>query len=196
MPNCLSNNSRELKIHVTDFINNTELCGLRISVEHTTKGILFCCVLQASGTLITDGYDYGASELSPNEILKELYKYGFYITYEPLEALSSNLLDYLVTLDKLEYDKIRILNVWHLDNGSTVSTNKIVAFQSNPHGDWLNNGYCANDKEFIDALNDGTAINLTNMSKTENFRWDWLYGNVLSISDIIRDYEEQIISNN
>lgn len=194
LPNCLSNNSRELRIHITDFFNNEELRGFRISLEHTTMGVLFCCVLQARGSLITDEGAYGASELSPTEILKELYKYGFYITYEPITALSGNLLDYLITLDKLGYDKIRVLNVWHYtENGSQESDTKIVAFQANPLGNWLNNGYSANEKEFLDALNAGTAINLTDTSRTKNFRWDWLYGNVLNIEDVIEDNADQMI---
>ena len=101
LPNCLSNNSRDLRIHVTDFFNNEELRGFRISLEHRTMGVLFCCVLQARGTIITDDDDYGATELSPDEILKELHKFGFYITYEPIKALSGNLLNYLITLDNL-----------------------------------------------------------------------------------------------
>lgn len=194
LPNCLSNNSRELRIHVTDFFNNTELRGFRISLEHTSMGVLFCCVLQARGTLVTDEDEYGASELTPDEILKELRKYGFLITYEPIKGLSGNLIDYLITLDKLGYDKIRMLNVWHYtSNGSTESVTKIVAFQANPLGNWLNNGYSPTEKEFLKALDDGTAINLTDTSRTKNFRWDWLYGNVLSIEDVIEVNADQMI---
>lgn len=193
LPNCLSNNSRDLRIHITDFFNNEELRGFRISLEHRTMGVLFCCVLQARGTIITDEDEYGVTELSPETILKELHKFGFYITYEPIKALSGNLLNYLITLDNLSYDKIRILDVWHYENGEQAFETKIVAFQANPHGDWLNNGYSASEKEFLTALNDGTAINLTDMSRTKNFRWDWLYGNVLSIEDIIRENADQMI---
>lgn len=193
LPNCLSNNSRELHIHITDFFNNTELRGFRISLEHTSMGVLFCCVLQARGTIITDEDEYGASELSPTEILRELYKYGFYIEYEPITALSGNLLDYLITLDKLGYDKIRIMNVWHTENGMQASDTKIVAFQSDPLGDWLNNAYSASQKEFLEALDKGTAINLTDTSRTKNFRWDWLYGKVLNIEDVIQDNADQMI---
>lgn len=196
LPDCLSNNSRELRIHITDFFNNEELRGFRISLEHTTLGVLFCCVLQARGSIVTDEDEYGASELTPEEILKELRKYGFEITYEPIKGLSGNLLDYLITLDKLGYDKIRVLNVWHTQNGTKAFETKIVAFQVNPHGDWLNNGYSASEKEFIKALNDGTAINLTDTSRTKNFRWDWLYGNVLSIEDVIEANADQMIESN
>jgi hypothetical protein len=192
----LSNNSRELRIHITDFFNNEELRGFRISLEHTTLGVLFCCVLQARGSIVTDEDEYGASELTPEEILKELRKYGFEITYEPIKGLSGNLLDYLITLDKLGYDKIRVLNVWHMQNGTKAFETKIVAFQVNPHGDWLNNGYSASEKEFIKALNDGTAINLTDTSRTKNFRWDWLYGNVLSIEDVVEANADQMIESN
>lgn len=196
LPNCLSNTSRELRIHITDFFNNEELRGFRISVEHSSMGVIFCCVLQARGSIVVDEDEYGATELTPEEILKELHKYGFYIVYEPINALSGNLLDYLITLDKLDYDKIRILNVWHYKNGVKESDTKIVAFQSNPHGEWLNNGYCANEKEFLSALNAGTAINLTDTSKTKNFRWDWLYGKVLNIEDIIQGNADQMIEFN
>lgn len=196
LPDCLSNNSRELRIHITDFFNNEELRGFKISLEHITLGVLFCCVLQARGSIVTDEDEYGASELTPEEILKELRKYGFEITYEPIKGLSGNLLDYLITLDKLGYDKIRVLNVWHTQNGTKAFETKIVAFQVNPHGDWLNNGYSASEKEFIKALNDGTAINLTDTSRTKNFRWDWLYGNVLSIEDVIEANADQMIESN
>ena len=196
LPNCLSNNSRELRIHVTDFFNNEELRGFRISLEHTTMGVLFCCVLQARGSIVTDEDEYGASELSPEEILRELKKYGFDITYEPIKGLSGNMLDYLITLDKLGYDKIRVMNVWNTKNGTKAFETKIVAFQVNPLGDWLNNGYSASEKEFIKALNDGTAINLTDTSRTKNFRWDWLYGNVLSIEDVIEANADQMVEVN
>ena len=196
LPNCLSNNSRKLRIHVTDFFNNEELRGFRISLEHTSMGVLFCCVLQARGSLITDEDEYGASELSPTDILKELEKYGFLITYEPIKGLSGNLLDYLITLDKLGYDKIRVMNVWHTENGVQVSDTKIVAFQVDPLGDWLNNGYSASQKEFVEALDKGYAINLTDTSRTKNFRWDWLYGNVLNIEDVIEDNADQMIQIN
>ena len=197
LPNCLSNNSRELRIHVTDFFNNDILRGFRISVEHTTLGVLFCCVLQARGSIVTDDSEYGENELTPDQILAELYKYGFYITYTPVKALSGNMLDYLITLDKLCFDKIRILNVWHYTNtGEKQSDTKIVAFMSDPLGDWLNNAYSAHESEFTKALNDGTALNLTNLSKTKNFRWDWLYGVVLSIEDVIRENADQMIEIN
>lgn len=194
LPKCLSNNSRELRIHITDFFNNEELRGFRISVEHTSMGVLFCCVLQARGSIITPEDEDFTHELTPEEILAELHKFGFYITYVPIKGLSGNLLDYLITLDKLGYDKIRVLNVWKRgSNGLQEFETKIVAFQVNPHGDWLNNGYSASAKEFLDALNDGTAINLTDTSRTKNFRWDWLYGKVLSIEDIIEENADQMI---
>ena len=195
LPDCRSNNDRELRIHVVDYFNNLELRGFRISVDHPRFGTLFACVLEARGRLITDIDEYGRSELSSEAILGELKKYGFYITYVPNENLPSETLEYLITLDKLGYDKIRIIDVWEASASTGVKNFKpmIVAFQVKPLGDWLNNAYSPSLKEFTQALTDGTAINLTDISKTKQLRWDWLKGYVLNIKDIIRDNADDMI---
>ena len=187
---CLSNNSRELKISVTDFFNNTVLTGMRISVKHKTMGTLFSCILNAEGSLITPGYEHEEAQLSVVTILEQLKKFGFYIVYEAESHIKEDQLEYLRTLDKLGYDKIRIMNVWHTDAiGSMVSDNKIVAFQVDPLGNWLNNAYSCGVSEFTKALDAGTAINLTEISTTKDYNWDWLQGYVLSIKDILADNE-------
>ena len=195
LPDCLSNTSRDLKIHITDFFNNTALRGFRITVDHTSMGTLFACVLQPRGDIITPGYEYSEHELSVETILEQLKMFGFYIIYEAESHLPGNQLEYLITLDKLGYDKIRILSVWSTDRLTGVKSfeNKIVAFQADPLGDWLNNGYAPPVTEFVAALDAGTAINLTDISNTKNYRWDWLKGKVLSIDDIIQENADEMI---
>ena len=193
LPDCLSNNSKLLHIHLSDFINNRNLLGFRITVEHDTFGTLFACVLNASGDIITPGYDYVPYELSPDAILKELEKFGYFITYEPVASLPGNQIEYLITLRGLGYDKLRKLSVWKNGlSGKESSPVKLVAFQSDPHGDWLNNAYCPSDKEFYNALMDGTAANLTEICKTKKFRWDWL-DFVANIDDIIKENADEMI---
>lgn len=193
LPECLSNNSRHLKIHLTDFFNNRHLRGFRISVDHDTMGTLFACILHARGDIVTDGYEFEKCELSTEEILRELKKFGFLITYHPNQNLPSAQLEYLISLRGLRYDKIRILNVWDLSSaGIKEYKTYIVAFMSDPHGDWLNNGYCPSLKEFSKALIDGTACNLTEVSKTRCFRWDWL-NFVANIDDIIKENADDMI---
>ena len=44
----------------------------------------------------------------------------------------------------------------------------------------------------MSALEAGTAANLTYMSETQNFRWDWLKDYVLSIEDIINEISREL----
>lgn len=155
-------------------------------------GTMFACVLHARGTMITEADEYGKKELSVDAILAELEKFGFLITYAPNERLSGGQLEYLMTLRNLGYDKIRILNIWNSPNGAQEWRPKVVAFQSDPLGDWLNNAYSPHEKEFTKALVNGTAVNLTEMSKTKRYRWDWL-DFVGSIDDIIAENADDMI---
>ena len=186
LPCCLSNNSHSLKIHVSDFTNNDLLEGFRITVEHPTMGILFACLLDAKGTFIT-GLDKKSPshEFTIDQILAELRKFGFLIEYRPALNLSGDQIQYLMTLNKLGFDKIRILNVWKTVREEKSFTWYVVAFRACPHGDWLNDGYSPSQKEFQAALMNGTAMNLTDVSKTRQFRWDWL-DYVANIDDLIR----------
>ena len=192
LPQCLSNNSRNLKIDVSHFFNNDLLCGLRISVVHRAYGVLFSCMLGASGDLMTSSNYYDdveeprAFELTPKQILDELYKFGFCIYYEQREHLSPGQIDYLITLKGLHYDKIRVLGVKGVKNGTDVFSTKVVAFNSENHSQWLDNTYRASEKEFLKGLVDGTAINLTEISETEKYCWTWL-DFVANIDDILRD---------
>lgn len=190
---CRSNNDPDFRIHVTDFYNNRTLRGFRIRVDHPAFGDVFCCVLHARGTAVTDVDEYGRSELSESCILAELAKFGFFIEYAHEENLSGRQIQYLMTLKQLDYDKIRIINVWSAPNGAKQWAPKVVAFQSRRLGNWLNNAYSPSEREFTAALVDGVAINLTDISKTKQFRWDWLKEFVGNIDDILADNADDMI---
>ena len=191
--NCKSNNSRDLHISVVDFFNNVKLRGFRISVEHPRFGVLFATVLEARGVLVTDQDEYGRSELFVEAILSDLEKYGFLITSAPEENVSSGQLEYLMTLNKLSFDKLRIVHAWDTGVGEMQWHPMIVAFQSDPLGNWLNNAYSPSKSEIVEALMAGTAINLTDISKTRQYRWDWLKDKIVSIDDVIKDNANQMI---
>lgn len=194
LPNCKSNNSRHLSIRVSDYFNDIHLRGFKISVEHEKFGTLFACMLDARGDIITEAHDYGKTELSTETILAELKKFGFYIIYNQKLHLGSEQLEYLFTLKNLGYDKLRIVNV---HDASTKDSDfwgpKVVAFQVDPLGDWLNNAYSPSASEFTEALVSGTAINLTGISETKKFRWDWLKDFVANIDDVIAENADDMI---
>lgn len=184
---CKSNNSRELSITVTDYFNNDMIQGLKISVDHRIYGTLFATVLDATGLIVTPTNEL-TNNLPNATILAELAKFGFFVTFDEELNLSKDQIRYLITIRRLDYDKLRLLTV--VNPSTQTAVTKVVAFQVDPLGDWLNNAYEPSEKEFLSALDDGTAINLTDISKTKQFRWDWLKDLVVNIDDVIRDNAE------
>lgn len=194
LPRCLSNNDRNLRIHITDLFNNDYLRGFRITVDHPAMGIVFACVLQARGTLVTPADAYSEGDMSPETILAELHKFGFYITFEQRLGLSGEQLEYLKTLNGLGYDKIRIVSAWDPKSQSDDTfVPVVVAFQASPLSEWLYNTYNPSYKEYSDAILSGIAINISAISETKQYRWDWLKDSVESIDDIIRDNADDMI---
>lgn len=189
---CMSNNSRKLSISVSNFILNDKLTGTRIQVMHSDFGVLFACVVNGAGNLITCPQHNAVYELTPSQILSELAKYGFDIQYNPESNLSGNQIQYLMTLNELHFDKIRVMNVWSKNTatGENEFATNIVAFMSilNPY--WLNNDYSCSASEFADALTKGTAMNLTHISNTQKYNWSWLKGFVANIEDVLADNAE------
>ena len=187
---CKSNNSVDLYITVKQIIDDGShrLEGINILVNHTQYGTLFACLVNSNGTLLTPDPVSGIiKEFSTNEILAELNKFGFDVTFEINQHLSGNQIAYLITLSGLEYDKIRKLPVYEYDNqGNKVFSDYIVAFNVEQCPDWINMDYTCRSTEFLAKLNEGVALNLTFMSKTQMFDWTWLTY-VANIDDIIRD---------
>jgi len=180
-----SNNSRALSISVTDFIQDKRLTGFRIQVNHTEFGVLFACVLQAQGSMVAFLSDNILVEFTPIQILAELEKFGFLVVYEPHRNLPSNQLMYLMKIRELGFDKIRVLNVHKTINGVPHFTWYVVVFNITQNPDWLNNGYSPSEREFFDALQNGSAINISAQQDSKRFNWSWLAGWVGDIGDIL-----------
>ncbi len=186
LKNVKSNNSRDLYILVTEFMQNDKLMGLRIQVLHKAFGILFACVLNAQGSIVSEFNDNLTVELTPKQILAELKKYGFFVTYDPRNHLPGNQLEYLMTLKGLGYDKLRILNVWNTENGVKSFHWYVVAFNVKKNVEWINNGYSPSKKEFTESLKNGSSINISALSKVNRWSWNWL-DYVANIDDILED---------
>ena len=184
---CLSNNSRDLHIHVTEFYNQFPFRGLRISVDHDVLGTLFAYTIGARGDIVTDyGQEQDKHEFAISEILSEIEKYGFFVTYNPRENLKGDQVEYLMTVNGLGYDKIRVIHTWEAPLGVKEYKWHVVAFKSKYHTKWLNNTYQPSTKEFQDSLLEGTAMNISAICKSKKFRWDWL-DYVANINDIVLD---------
>jgi len=182
-----SNNSRDLSITVSDFIQDQRLSGQCIRVIHKDFGVLFACVINAQGVIITPFQDEMTFEFTPKQILAELAKYGFYITYEPNKNLPGSQLDFLMEINRLGFDKLRILNVWNTVNGLKQFKHYIVAFMTKHKKDWLNNSYSPSEGEFLEALRDGSAMNISGLSAAKRWNWSWLAEFVANINDVLAD---------
>lgn len=165
------------------------MCGFRITVEHDDFGTLFAYVLNAEGSLITK-YDDIAEEFSPAVLLNELKRYGFLIDYNPVKQLTGNQITFLMTINQLHFDKIRVLNVWDSSSGVKLFKNHVVAFKSDPLGDWLNSGYSPSIEEYTDAVTSGAAMDIGIISEAQNMDWSWLVGWVGAIDEILEDNAE------
>lgn len=190
LPDCLSNTSKDLKLFVTNFINNRLLEGFRIQVNHPIYGTLFACTLNAHGTLICHP-DGMLVDFTTSQILAELKKFGFDIVYEPGHEMSGNQIQYLMDLKDLGFDKVRVLTVHDTaESGKSKAVNYVVGFIANEHIQWMNNDYTADVTTFEKALVKGTAINLTEISKRREFDWSWLTGFVANIEDVLAEAAE------
>ena len=186
---CKSNNSRKLHIQVSDFIQNDVLKGVRILLNHDDFGVLFACVINSSGMLL-DPVSKDSDiiyEMCPYQIICELQKYGFLIHYAPAKHLSSEHLTTLIKLQGLNFDKIRILNVYEIKNGVKQFNWKVVGFKLKKNPYWLNADYSPSKKEYMKAVEEGTAIDVLSFVDKCKLDWTWLYGYVASISDILEE---------
>lgn len=187
LDHCQSNLSNCLHIVTSVIIDSPALSGLVIKVIHDKYGELFVYTLDAKGSFINENVDGTYFQMTPANILAELKKYGFNIQYNPVEHISGNQLQFLMTLENLHYDKIRILNVWSAPLGVKQFKTYVVAFNSQTLGDWLNAGYSPSETEFVNALIAGTACNVSDLSDSQHYDWSWLYNWVGDISDILAE---------
>lgn len=184
---CKSNNSADLYITVKQVIDDGShrLTGIIIMVQHTQYGPLFTCLVNASGTLLTPDPVSGIiKEFTTDEILAELNKFGFDVTFEINQHLSGDQISFLMTVNELGYDKLRVLSVQDKPGG--LYSDYVVVFNVEKCPNWIYNDFTCGAQPFITALLTSGAMNLTDLPQTKGFDWTWLTY-VANIEDIIRD---------
>ena len=183
---CLSNTDRKLHA-VCSKIISPALRGLSVRVEHEDFGCLFSYLVDGDGPIISD---LQVEELSTQTVLEQLKRFGFYIIYEREKQLPGAMLDYLITLDGLGFDKIRVMfiDTSEVPIGETdIVQYCVVAFKVKDHPKWIDNMYRATESEISQGAMNGTAINISAISKERHFNWSFLEDYVLNISDILEE---------
>lgn len=176
---CKSNTSNALSIQVSDFINDARLSATRISVVHEEFGDLYTVLVNPYGAILHEDF-----RISTEQILNDLACFGFFVEFSQREHLSGNAIQKLMTLQTLGFDKIRKLVVkdGKLGNKSVY----VVGFMVIHHPDWMQDEYEATASEYFDALQHGSAINLSSLSYLQNINWGWL-NYVANIQDVLED---------
>lgn len=189
---CQSNCSSYLHLTCTVVLDPT-LSGTIIRVEHERFGCLFAYLVSGSGSLLNEQVDGMYHEWEPEDLLLELEKYGFYIQFAKPYNITSDQLDNLIDIQKLGMDKIRYMFVRFSDSDlfdrptHSPGSWQLISFDINSHPEWLQNTYQCSKKEFVDAMVDGTAVNLTKI--VNRYDWSFVEGKVLSIPDILQSME-------
>lgn len=191
LPECRSNNNKDLRIKVTTFLQNSDIEGTRISVVHPMYGDLFSYVVDPVGNLVSHYKDTYNDRLSVDDILAHLAKFGFLVQYNQRLHLSEDQVNFLKSINTLGFDKLRIISVYRYVNGVAEFTPKIVVFVASVLPSWLNAGYTVSEQDFLNALNSGLAVNVSGISESHQYRWDWLINTVVSIKDVLADYEPE-----
>ena len=187
LPKCLSNTSKCLHIRVSEYTTD-ELYATRIKVIHDLFGTLFACLVNAHGSLLRANDADVIFELTSEQVLSELEKFGFLITYDPVSELTGNQIDFLIAVNKLGYDKIRVLSVWHIENGVKHFKQYIVAFIVKDNPQLLNASFSPSEKDFAAATTKGTVFNVSALSACSKYNWSWLHNTIANIDDVIKDY--------
>lgn len=188
---CLSNSSKRL--HIThDVVMDKGFAADVIRVEHDYYGCLFAYCVNASGDLLCED-DGMLFELSPDQLLSELRKYGFLIQFSSRITLDSSQYKLLLTSSALGMDKLRIMYV----TCDSVRSNKtpelapyLVLFNVKGLSTWLSNVKTCSKAEFNDAVASGKAINITEADGgLHGHNWSFLKDKVLDVDDLVKHAE-------
>lgn len=186
---CQSNNSPDLKISVSQYMQNWDIEGTKVEIKHPVYGILFAYTILPKGDLITDITSQDLEVMHKETLLNELRRYGFYVDYQEEEHLPVGQVNLLRTIQGLRFDKIRMFSV-HDAASEFADTIRITAFNISEHDQWLNPGYSPSKKEWEAAILDGTAFNVSGLDEAEKYHWDWMYNGVYDLDAILLRYED------
>ena len=186
---CQSNNSPDLKISVSEYMQNWDIEGKKIEVKHPTYGTLFAYTILPKGNLITDITHQDLCVMHKETLLNELRRYGFYVDYQEEAYLSPGQVNLLRTIQGLRFDKIRIFSIHDISSDFS-DTIRITAFNISQHDQWLNPGYSPSSVEWQSAILDGSAFNVSGLDEAMKYNWDWMYNGVYDIDSILMRYND------
>lgn len=186
--NCLSNNSKALSLSLSKVIDGNAMRGLVVKVNHANYGTLFAAMIKGSGQLLTDKDEEGQilPFLTTDEILKQIEKFGFIISYVERAHLNNETLVFLNNVKQLGFDKITRVQVeTRTEYGAKIWVPRILVIKSQYNTDLLKFDCNLSLKDFCDKLANNWIMNVTYLH-SENVTWDWVTY-IANIIDIINE---------
>ena len=184
---CLSNNSRKLRIHYSSFMDHELFKGSLIQVTHSDYGVMFTAVIDGEGEIVSKDDNRGLPLpwMTTKEILTQLAKFGFDITYVEKLSLNKETLAYLMKLRNIGYDKITKLYIRQQIDGKVMHRPYFLALQTEHNLDVLTYGMMITEKKFNERLAAGYMFNLAN-ADDDRIDWDWIDA-LYNIDDVLAD---------
>lgn len=189
LADCRSNSSKDLRISVTEYINNPDIEGTQIEVRHPKYGTLMAYIIKPVGNLtlpLPRGTD---NVMTSSILLNELKRYGFYVEYREERTLPPGQIELINSAKSLGGRKLRLMRVYD-SKDPEVADVYVVAFDPGKVPDWMNSGYSCSKTEFMEVLYKGHAFNLSTMAATAKYRWDWLYNAVYDVYALLDEVAE------
>ena len=137
---------------------------------HDLYGTLFCALVDGLGTVISEQDEDGKDlpYMTTAEILVQLEKLGFDISYKEEIHLPSDQLTFLNNLMELGFDTLSRIFV----QTEKMKRNYVVASNSLKRQEYCNFGSIHSKKFFDTSLEEGWAANISKVGK--HLSWDWL----------------------
>lgn len=154
-------------------------------MNHSTLGTLFAAMIEGSGQLITQEDEEGNDLpfLTTDQILEQIMKFGFYVTFDVKSNLPGDTISFLATIDNLGYDKItKVLLQETNEEGQIIWKPNIIIFKTVPENkDLISYGTKLSRAKYVEKVTAGTVMNVTHELEHS---WDWVTS-LFNIADIL-----------
>jgi len=174
-----SDNSSAVKIVVSEFTQSEILQGTNISIIDPKRGTVFAYTINAQGVLPNSE----CNELTVEQILEELRRWGFNVVYSPQFELSRAQSEFIRSLLTLGCSHIRPLDVKGIKKTFCVAFNVDKPELAVYRQKLLTNSYLFERHEW-EAIRTAGVILLEQQDNFRRFSWNWL-DFVAEINDLV-----------
>jgi hypothetical protein len=178
-----SDNSSAVRIKVSEFCNSGILQGTNINITDPKRGTVFAYTINAQGTLPNSE----VSELSVEQILQELARWGFNVEFSPEFNLSEAQSRFIRSFLNMGCTHMRAVNVKDIKGtfliAFNVNDNRLLRYPRNFPRKLLDITYEFQRQEWNELLTCG-IIQVNKQENYKQFSWNWLHF-VADINDLV-----------